>query len=250
MLAVGLALTAFAACVLVAPLLPFAPVAGFAVAFVVLAVSVIGVAVATPALPWRALAAVPIPIAAVAAATLLPASSPFAVGLVDAGLLVGGCLIGGVVGCHVERPGHLLVVAYVASLADVFSVFGAAGPSSAIVSDQRMLALLALSWPMLGTGGIEPMLGIGDVMMTALFVAAVRRHGLGLPRVAVALFAAYLVVVLALVWFERALPALPFLAVGVLVAVPAARKLDRKEWRTAIVGMLVLTTVFAALVLR
>jgi len=169
---------------------------------------------------------------------------------ITAALLVGGSLGGAIVGARVRKAGYLIVVAYVSSLADVYSVLASGGPSAHVAQSERALSVLAVSWglPALG-GGVAPVpiIGVGDVVMTALYLVAARQLGLGVRRTVVAIAVGYLVVAALLVVFAQALPALPVLGVAVLLAHPEARRIPPEDRRTAWIGMAALTALFALL---
>jgi hypothetical protein len=228
------------------------PLASFLVGFGCVAGAAIGVGAVAPAPRARWALALVFPAAclgAVAAVGPRP-SGPLWVGLVTAALLGGGTLAGGLVGGRVQRPGHLMVVAYVSSLADLYSVFAPSGPSAQVVDSERALAVLALSWPLpTGPHGVEamPLLGVGDVIMTAVYLAASRGLDLGRVRTAVALAFGYAVVVGTLLWRGEAVPALPMLGLAIVLAHPRARHLPRTEWRTALLGVAAVTATFCAL---
>jgi hypothetical protein len=77
---------------------------------------------------------------------------------------------------------------------------------------------------MLGTPAIEPLLGAGDVVFTALYLASSRRHGLPWRRTMIALLLAYAVTAAVVLVLETAVPALPLLGLAVVLAHPEARR--------------------------
>ncbi len=150
--------------------------------------------------------------------------------LVTIALLAGGTSLGAWVGYRIETPSHLLAVAVVSSLVDAFSVLHDAGPSAQIAQSAEMLSLLALPWPMLGTADLIPVIGVGDVVFAALYVGACRVHRLSLVRTCVALSCGFLLTLVALFVFVRPIPALPFLGMCIVIAHPQARSLfNRKQ---------------------
>lgn len=202
---------------------------------------VLAVAATAPALPWRALALLAAPAALLAAAHVLWGGGA-AVGaamLTAAALLFGGTLLGAVIGGQIEHPGHLSLVAFVSAFADLSSVMSKGGVTAAIVENKPVLALLAISWPVPGTDAIAPVLGVGDVVMAALYLSAVRRHGLGVGRTLAALGAAFFALFVVLFVGERALPALPFFSLAVLAAHPSVLRIRPEERRAATAGMLI-----------
>lgn len=243
--AVGGAVLVLVVAALSAPRVSLAPLVSYAIGFAAVCASVLASAALCPALRPRALLFALIPGAALLALWI---AGPSAVPLRDAvavtaGLLLGATLLGGVVGDAIEHPGQLLFVALVSAAADVFSVFHDAGPSHAIAQSEVALSVMALPWPMFGTPFIEPLLGAGDVVFTALYVRASRRHGLPLGRTLGALAVAYLVTMLAVIALQVTVPALPFLGLAMVLAQPAARR-PAPEDRNR--GLLIVAVVIAA----
>ena len=96
----------------------------------------------------------------------------------------------------------LVFVAIVSAAADIASVFHPSGPSSAIAQSKAALSLLALPWPMLGSSNMEPFLGVGDVVFTALYVASTRRHALPVWRTLLGLTLGYALTMVTVVALE------------------------------------------------
>src|SRR5690606_36203541 len=128
-------------------------------------------------------------------------------------------------------PSHLLVATYVSSIADVLSLWSSSGPTSYVVSNEPLLSLVAISWPVFGDGSIAPMLGFGDVVMCALYAVATRALGLSVGRTVFALAAGLIAVLGALVLTASPLPALPFLGTAVVAAQPRAWSFQPHERR-------------------
>ncbi len=168
---------------------------------------------------------------------------------IDLALLVGGATLGAAVGARIPEPGHLLPVAWVSALSDVASALGRGGPTAAIVTHERALALLAISVPLPGVGEMAPVIGVGDVVFCALYVAAARRHGLGVGRMIAALAAGLAATLVALVVLARPIPALPFLGAAVVVWFPAARRMPASDRRAAVAAMVLIAVVTAALLI-
>jgi hypothetical protein len=165
-------------------------------------------------------------------------------------LLALGSGLGGWVGSGIEQPGHLLFVAVISSLADTFSVTHPDGPSAMIARQPQALALLALSWPMLGTRDVVPLLGVGDVVFTALYWSAARKHALAWQRTLLALSCAYLVTVIAVVALERAIPVLPLMGICMLAAHASARTPPAADRKRGLWTIAALSFVLAVWVLR
>ena len=162
-------------------------------------------------------------------------------------LLGGGTLLGRAIGGRVEHPGHLLLVAYVTAIADLYSVFAPSGVTAHVAASETLLPLFAIPWPMLGLGELVPVLGVGDVVITAVYIAAAARHVLGMRRMLAALVAGYAATFVALVVTARGLPALPFLGLAVVLAVPRVWRLRREDRRAAVLGAVAITALFGTL---
>lgn len=165
-------------------------------------------------------------------------------------LLAAGSSFGALVGARIQEAGHLFFVALASALADLFSVVSPEGPSAAIAKSEVALSVAALAWPMIGSTGIEPFLGVGDVVFTGLYLASTRRHGLSLRRSAVALACGYGLTMLTVVVFEVVVPALPFLGAAMLIAQPAMRRPKPADMRRGLVVLSVMAAVFLVLLFR
>ena len=178
--------------------------------------------------------------------TLRPPLSGADAAAVTVMLLGAGSLIGAVIGGEIKHPGHLLPVAVVSSLVDVFSVLHPSGPTAHVVRSEVALNLLVLPWPFLGTPHIAPVLGVGDVAFAALYFSASRAHGLSLRRTWLALGFGCLVTLLVLLTFVQAVPALPMFGLAMLIAHPEARRLPKEERKQALLGLGIVCVLFAA----
>lgn len=237
----------------VAPLVPlpvtetaWAAIASFALAFVWVSTEVLAVGALAPRLApkhvWLpVLLAAPLLALGVAA----PAPSLGATALVAPLLLGAGTALGAMVGARIQHPGHLGVVAYVSSVADLTSVFHEAGPSAQILESAPALAVLAVGAPVPGTADVSPILGVGDVILVGLYLAACRAHGLATSRTLVALAIGLGLTFVVLVALARAIPALPLLGLAVVVAHPEARLPPTHERAQALAGVVVVTALAA-----
>lgn len=169
--------------------------------------------------------------------------------IVCAALLASGASAGALVGARIQHPGHLGVVAIVSSVADLVSVFHESGPTAQIAQSAPALSLLALAAPMLGTGDLPPLLGVGDVVMASLYASAAARFGLPEGRTWVALAAGLAGAMIAVLWLEIALPALPFLGLAMIVAHPRVRVPPPHERRRAALGVALVVGVAAWILL-
>jgi hypothetical protein len=233
-----------------APRLPIEPVAAYAIGFCAVFGSAIATSVVCPPLQRRALWMGALPILLLWVLAQLGGADVRAAAVVTIALLLCGTCLGSVVGTAIEHPGHLVFVAIVSAASDAASVFHPSGPSAAIAQSARALSLLALPWPMLGTDRIEPFLGVGDVVFTALYIASTRRHGLPLWRTLLGLTLGYLVTMVTVVGLEATVPALPFLGLGVVLAQPEARRPPPRDRVRGYALAAVVVGVVAVLLLR
>jgi len=148
-----------------------------------------------------------------------------------AALLIAANAIGSLVGWRVPRAGHLLPVALVSSAVDLWSVFAPEGPTRAIATapEPAVLRVLAASAPVAPSRAMEPMLGFADVIFAALYLSAARRHQLSLARTTAAIVVGLLVAGLVAVLLRRALPALPFIGLCVVLFVRDSRSVPRED---------------------
>jgi hypothetical protein len=205
------------------PSLDVEPRIAFLSGFAAVALSAVLTAAACPPIQPRALFGLTVPAAALFVLAFRPVPDLTGALLVTAALLAGATIVGGAVGRAIEHPGQLVFVAVVSAAADAGSVFHPSGPSAVMAKSQVALSLAALPWPMLGTPAIEPLLGAGDVVFTALYLASARRHGLPWRRTMVALLLAYAATAAVVLVLEIAVPALPLLGLAVVLAHPEAR---------------------------
>lgn len=233
----------------VAPNVALAPRPAFALAFAAVSFEILLVALATPAmrgpLLWGILLFTFGTLTLVSGARLTGESA----GLASAALLWTATGLGAGLGARIEKPGHLLAVAAVSGLADLWSVYDPAGPSAAlarkVAEEPDRVSAFALSFPMLGTEHIPAIIGAGDVLFCALYLAAFERHRLPSWKALSALAIGFALALLGLLWLERPLPLLPLLGGAVVLSDARVRSLEAREGRSvlvvlALVGALIL----------
>ncbi len=150
-----------------------------------------------------------------------------------------GLGVGSAIGQRVPAASHLLPVGLVSSAMDLWSALAPEGVTHTITTapDPAWLRVLAMSAPVVPSRALEPMLGFGDVVFAALYLAAAQHHQLSIPRMHLALALAFAAAGAMVVVLGRPLPALPFLAVAVVVAFSQTRKIaveDRKATAAAV----------------
>lgn len=172
-------------------------------------------------------------------------------GLSTAVLLWTGTALGAALGSRIDKPGHLMAVAAVSAISDLWSVYDPAGPSAAlarkVLEQPDQVSAFALSFPLLGSTHIPAIIGAGDVLFTALYLAAFERHRLPLGKALVALAGGFALGLVLLLWLERPLPLLPLLGAGIVASDARVRSLQVREGRSV---LLVLAVVSVLLVVR
>ncbi len=236
----------------VAPALCIDARAAFAVAYIAVTSEILALAAALPYARRAWLGALP---ALVLLAWLAKvAAAPWSAALLTLALGTSVPLIGAAVGAAIERPAHLAAVGLVSSLADLWSVFDPGAPSAKLaeqaLAEPEKLSPFALPFPLLGTPLIPAVIGAGDVLFAALYVAAFRAHGLPTRRLMRALALAFAVGLLVLLLTLRPIPLLPLLAGAVLASEPAARALSRREWRAVVSVCVLMLAAIAVRVVR
>ena len=253
LIAIGAAVAALLVFALVAPRVPLddprAIAAAGVLGFVCVGIEVLAAAATTPARGPRWLLGVLPALAALAAVATAGDAMPRLVAAVavTAALLVAGTILGGVVGAAIDEAGHLIIVAVLSALVDVFSVLHPSGPTHHLVRVEAAVSILLLPWPILGTARIEPILGFGDVCFAAIYVTAARRHGLSIRRTIVALAAGLLATLGVVLVTGVGVPALPFLGAAVVIAHPEARRLPARDRKMALIGLGIAAALFAAI---
>jgi hypothetical protein len=231
----GSALSVWGASV-VAPGLALAPRASFACAFVAVTVEMLAFAFVAPTLRPRVVAACVAACVVVLALVHGREADGALAALLSVALGVSGALLGAALGGRIEKPGQLSAVALVSGVADLWSVFDPEAPSARLaretLAEPARLTAFALPFALAGTPLVTAIIGVGDLLFAALYVAAFRAHGLSTRRVLGALFAAFITGLFGLLLWERPLPLLPLLGAAVIVADPRTRSLSSREWRT------------------
>jgi len=178
------------------------------------------------------------------------------------GLVAVALPVGYWIGDRMEKASNLIPLAIALSMADIYSVFR--GPSrhvgEAIISYQRLVAdrvaqlgqvspaeiakteaslraplanYLVAHFPLPGQGTTVPLLGIGDFIALAFLFRAAWVHRLNARAVFIAGLASTIVALAVTQLVGHALPALPFIALGVVgylaLTNPRVRRLSRQE---------------------
>lgn len=219
-----------------------AAVGGFALAFAALAAVVIVAALDAGQQSvgrfvggaWAALGVAVL----VLARWLDPGPAPLAI-LNGAALVTLGSWAGAAIGRRVEHARYLWPLVVVALGADLWSVTSPEGVTHQVVVEGARPAVfdyLVMSVPVPGVG-VEPVLGVGDVLFSALLAGAVTRHGLSRGRLALGLAVGFLLTLLLLLAVQLPVPALPMLGICGAAALGRAVKPAPRELALA-AGML------------
>jgi hypothetical protein len=213
------------------------------------AIELLAASALVPPMPKRAAFLALIPAAFLLAIAWLGTAVPqiAAAAIVTAALLTAGTIIGSAIGTGIDKPGHLLIVAAISALVDVYSVLHPTGPTANLIRIEQAVSVLILPWPILGTDRIEPVIGFGDVAFCALYCAAARKHALSMPRTVVALAFGLALTLVVVMVFRIGIPALPFLGVAIVIAHPEARRLPKEDRVRAAIGLGVLAAIVALL---
>jgi hypothetical protein len=241
-------------CARLAPGFVLTPRPAFAIAFTLVTVEILAVASFTPTLrgplAWGAWVTALGALSLVNGARLTGDSA----GLATAALLWTATGAGAALGGRIDKPGHLLAVAAVSGLSDLWSVYDPAGPSAVlarkVLEQPEQVTAFALSFPMFGSEHIPAIIGAGDALFAGLYAAAFERHALPRYKVLVALGVGFLLGLFLLLWLEQPVPLLPLLGGAVVASDARVRALPGKEGRSVLVVLAVLSVVLAVRVLR
>ena len=130
---------------------------------------------------------------------------------------------------------HLIPVALVATIADIWSV--SAGATAKIVVSSSINYFL-LRFPLPAYASIPYLIGLTDFLFFAIFFQAAVRYQLGALRNAVLLAAAFIIAVISALYSSTGLPVLPFMAF--LFIAGNFRRLEWKKEELKQVGLFVI----------
>ncbi len=169
------------------------------------------------------------------------------------GVLTLGTTLGASVGLRIQHAGHLLAVALASSAADIWSVHAPEGVTHAVVHTrdvalQRMFTVSAAVPPFRFP---EAVIGLGDVIFVALYLATAERHELSRPRMIAALACGLLAAGAIAIVLARPIPALPAIGAAVVLFTPQARVIQRHDrFPTAVAAALLVAAIGRVLLLR
>lgn len=113
------------------------------------------------------------------------------------------------IGQGIDEIAHLLPVAIVATVADIWSV--SAGATAKIVVSSAINFFL-LRFPLPGYSAIPYLIGLTDFLFFAVFFQAAVRFNLGVKKNLLLLLSSFFIAVSAAIFFATGLPVLPFMA--------------------------------------
>ncbi len=181
---------------------------------------------------------------------ILHSSSLAAMVIVDAALVACAWAIGAAIGRRVQHASHLLPACVVAASADIVSTLSPEGPTHSIASNDRALSIVAVWFPVPGTHGVAPALGVGDLLFMALVFGVAAVHRLPYGRT---IFLAALGTSIAgfgAAWFRVPVPALVPIAAAILLGLPTLRRLRPADRSAAKWSIIVACSVVVAIVAR
>jgi hypothetical protein len=184
-----------------------------------------------------------------AVAALAPLPLWLAAALINLALCAVAHAVGGAIGRRVAHPGHLLPACAVAAAADVASLIHPSGPSHAIASSERALALFAVGFPVPGTRVVAPALGAGDLVFLALVLGVAAAHRLSLMRATLAGALGLGLAGALSARFEVPIPALVPIGAAVIACLPEARRLRAQDRRTAAISVAAAAALVAGVLL-
>lgn len=116
------------------------------------------------------------------------------------------------VGSGVDKPGHLIPIAVVAGVADIWSV--SAGATAVIIQSSQINYFL-LRFPLIGVTPITIpyLIGLTDFLFFGIFFQTAVRFDLGVRKNIMLLWFAFLAAVIGVIIVGVGLPVLPFMAV-------------------------------------
>ena len=148
------------------------------------------------------------------------------------------------IGEGIDAISHLIPVAIVATLADIWSV--SAGATSMIIVSSAINYFL-LRFPVPGSSEIPYLIGLTDFLFFAIFFQAARRFELGTRKNVILLLSSFLITVAAALFFGVGLPVLPFMALLFVAGNFKKLELKREEIKQIMIFLVVILAIFSAI---
>ena len=157
-------------------------------------------------------------------------------------LIGGGMWLTASLGREVVSATYLWPLTLVVVLMDTWSVLSPSGITHQIVQEVQVAErfnFMILSLPIPGVG-LEPILGMGDVLYLGFMAGAVAHLGLSSQKYLTGAGIGFILCLIALMTWEQPLPALTFVAPAIAIALGKEAKTTAQEIITAIVFVAVL----------
>jgi hypothetical protein len=145
------------------------------------------------------------------------------------------------IGEGIDEIAHLLPVAIVATVADIWSV--SSGATAKIVVSSAINYFL-LRFPMPGYGSIPYLIGLTDFLFFAIFFQAAVRFDLGVKKNVLLLLTSFFIAVAAAIFFATGLPVLPFMAILFVVGNYRRMTMKKEEVRQIILFVVFIIIAF------
>lgn len=145
------------------------------------------------------------------------------------------------IGNGIDKISHLIPVALVAAIADIWSV--AAGATSAIVVSPIMNYFF-LRFPVFGSSSIPYLIGLTDYLFFGIFFQASVRYNLGVVKNTFLLALSFLVTVAFALFYGLGLPVLPFMGLFFVLGNLKLLKIDKEDKKEILLFMLAIGLVF------
>lgn len=145
------------------------------------------------------------------------------------------------IGNGIDKISHLIPVALVAAIADIWSV--AAGATSAIVVSPIMNYFF-LRFPVFGSSSIPYLIGLTDYLFFGIFFQASVRYNLGVIKNTFLLALSFLVTVAFALFYGLGLPVLPFMGLFFVLGNLKLLKIDKEDKKEILLFMLAIGLVF------
>jgi hypothetical protein len=142
----------------------------------------------------------------------------------------------------IEDITHLIPIALIATIADIWSV--SAGATAKIVVSSSINYFL-LRYPMPAYGSIPYLIGLTDFLFFAIFFQAAVRYELGALRNAFLLGSAFIIAVISALYTATGLPVLPFMAIFFVVGNFSRLQWKKEELKQVAVFVIVILILFA-----
>ncbi|MGM0600627.1 MAG: hypothetical protein ACQETH_12525 [Candidatus Rifleibacteriota bacterium] len=144
----------------------------------------------------------------------------------------------------IDKLSHLIPIALVATIADIWSV--SAGATAKIIISPHINYFL-LRFPLITDNEIPYLIGLTDFLFFAIFFQASIRYGLGTLKNTLLLSASFVIAFSAAIITSKGLPVLPFMAIIFVAGNYKNLEIDKKEMKLVFVFLLVVLAIFAAI---